>query len=343
MEQLITQEIKEELKREVDNLREEMVQIRQLVQDAIVKLTDSFNGLRDQSNTQQSLVTSIIETSTPPISDGDGHEEAEEDSEEKEAEHAPINIRRFVQETDEILRSFVDHILLVSRQSMEMVHRIDDLSQQMHQVVSFLKDINTIADQTNVLALNARIVAARAGESGRSFAVVADEVRKLSRDSNQFSDRIGEVVRTSQDNIESAKRIIEVMASKDMSFAIESKGRVDEMMNEVSEIDRYTTNTLEKVSSITDAINNSVAMAVMSLQFEDMVTQLTQNMDRKFSMLENFVETMCCGCLSDPDMVPEQRLEVIRSLLQEQKEQFDIADTKAVGQASMDEGEIELF
>ncbi len=341
-DQLITQEIKEELHREVENLREEMMQIRTLVQDAIVKLTESFNGLRDQSNTQEELVSSIIEASTTPEK---SEEEGEEDEtgQEKVEEHKPINIRQFVQETDEILRSFVDHILLVSRQSMEMVHRIDDLSRQMKQVVSFLKDINTIADQTNVLALNARIVAARAGESGKSFAVVADEVRKLSRDSNQFSNRIGDVVRSSQDNIESAKSIIEIMASKDMSFTIESKGRVDEMMNEVSEIDRYTTSTLEKVSTITEAINYSVGMAVMSLQFEDMVTQLTQNMDRKFTMLEKFVENMCCGCLVDPDMVPERRLEIIRQQLSEQREQFDIADTKAVGQASMDEGEIELW
>ncbi|MGN7611445.1 methyl-accepting chemotaxis protein [Magnetococcales bacterium HHB-1] len=325
----IVQEIKEELQREVENLRQEITQVRSLVQDAILKLTDSFNGLRDESNQQHRLVSSIISASS--------------DDENVDNDDRPkINIRQFVSETDQILRSFVDHILLVSRQSMEMVHRIDDLSNQMKEVVSFLKDINAIAEQTNVLALNARIVAARAGEAGSAFAVVADEVRKLSRNSNQFSNQINEVVKGSQKEIQEAKKIIEVMASKDMSFAIESKGRVDEMMTDVAEIDRFTATTLQKVSAITDEINHRVGLAVMSLQFEDMVTQVTQNMDRKFSMLEEFVSKLCCGCL-DEGQDSDTRLQAVREILEQQRQQFDDMDSKAVGQVSLDEGDIELF
>ena len=329
LDQDIAQEIKSELRREVENLRAELDQIRTLVQDAIVKLSDSFHGLREQSNTQQGMVTSLISSM--------------ESKDDTEGESTRINIRQFVTETDRILRSFVDHILMVSRQSMEMVHRVDDLSNQMIEVGSLLKDVKTIADQTNVLALNARIVAARAGEAGKSFAVVADEVRKLSRNSNRFSDQISQVVTQSQKNIGSAKSIIENMASKDMSFAIESKGRVDEMMREVSEIDRFTAHTLSEVSEITEQINHSVALAVMSLQFEDMVTQLTQNMERKFSMLENFVEELCCGCLMSDNMGQDERLEAVRQTLELQKQNFDEADHGAVNQTSMDEGDIELF
>lgn len=328
----LAQEIKTELHREVENLREEMEQIRNLVQDAIVKLTDSFNGLRDQSNDQQGMVTSLISSM-----------EQKEGAESEPSGLARINIRQFVAETDRILRSFVDHILMVSRQSMEMVHRVDDLAHQMEQVGGLLKDVKTIADQTNVLALNARIVAARAGEAGKAFAVVADEVRKLSRNSNKFSDQISQVVNQSQDNIQSAKTIIENMASKDMSFAIESKGRVDEMMQEVSEIDAFTQKTLSQVSEITASINHSVAMAVMSLQFEDMVTQLTQNMERKFNMVGQFVDELCCGCLDKEGMSHQERMEAVRQILLQQQQDFDEADTKAVHQTSMDEGDIELF
>ncbi|MBF0621709.1 MAG: chemotaxis protein [Magnetococcales bacterium] len=333
-ERAIAQEIKSELHREVANLRVEVGQIRDIVQDAIGKLTNSFSGLRDQSNTQQALVTSII-SSTADTTD-------EEEGDSEEPEHKRINIRQFVSETDQILRSFVDHILMVSRQSMEMVHRIDDLSNQMKEIVHFLKDINAIAEQTNVLALNARIVAARAGEAGRSFAVVADEVRKLSRNSNQFSGQISNVIRRSQQDIEAAKSIIEVMASKDMSFAIESKGRVDEMMEEVSEIDRFTSITLEKVSNLTLEINNSVGMAVMSLQFEDMVSQLSHSMENKFQMLEAFADSLCCGCL-DEGQSHEERIVQIKEALQEQIDRFDEVDRRAVGQTNMDEGDVELF
>ncbi len=332
-ERQLAREIQEQIHQEMNMLRTDAGQIRHLVQDAIVKLTGSFNGLRDQSNDQHALVTSL----TTSMEGGEGGGEGEGEAQKR------INIRQFVSETDRILRSFVDHILLVSRQSMEMVHRIDDLSSQMNEVVSFLHDIDAIAEQTNVLALNARIVSARAGEAGKAFAVVADQVRKLSKDSNQFSKKINDVVRRSQENIESAKEIIEVMASKDMSFAIESKGRVDEMMDEVSKIDRFTAATLVKVSEITDRINQDVGTAVMSLQFEDMVTQLVQSLEKHIGLVEQFTGVVCCGCPDAAQGDHAARVAAIRQVLQEHTAIFAQSSHKPVDQVSMDEGEVELF
>ncbi|GAB0056104.1 hypothetical protein SIID45300_00408 [Candidatus Magnetaquicoccaceae bacterium FCR-1] len=319
-EQLI-RDIRAEISRETDSMRHEMHQIRSLVQDAIVKLTDSFNGLRDKSNEQHDLVASLTHSM---------------DVSNKESEQSTISVRKFVSETDKILRTFVDHIILVSRQSMEMVHRIDALSTQMQEVVLLIKDINGIAEQTHVLSLNARIVAARAGQAGRSFAVVADEVRKLAGNSHEFSSKISDVIDQARENIVSTKEIIEHMASKDMSFAIESKGRVDFMMDEVNAIDEMTSRTITQVAAITEDINMRVGIAVMSLQFEDMVTQLTQSMERKFAVLEQMASII------PPDFDAKGEMH-IRTSLAEQVERFDIADRQAVQQTNMDEGDIELF
>ncbi|MBF0142477.1 MAG: hypothetical protein HQL59_03340 [Magnetococcales bacterium] len=344
-------EIRAELHREVDNLREELLQVRKLVQDAILKLTESFSGIRDQANSQHVLVTSLtssmdagdavdpdgVDAEAPPPAPAEAHPHGGTGSGESQGKR--INIRQFVAETDGILRTFVDHIILVSRQSMEMVHRVDDLSAQMQEVVALLKDVNAIAEQTNVLALNARIVAARAGQAGAPFSVVAGEVRKLAKSSNQFSDKIRGVVTKSQQDIEAAKGIIEIMASKDMSFAIESKGRVDDMMAEVSEIDRFTAITLTEVSRITDALNHSVGVAVMSLQFEDMVTQLTGSIENKLAIVESVMD----GLSEPPSIEPTEIIPHLRLHLEAQKERFDEVDRRAVRQTSMDEGDIELF
>ncbi|MBF0453305.1 MAG: methyl-accepting chemotaxis protein [Magnetococcales bacterium] len=331
----LSNDLKAELNREVASVRMEMEQIRDLVQDAIVRLTDSFGGMRDQSNRQLALVTTLT-------SSMEGNSDQEEAQEGEDAVKR-INIRSFVSETDQILRTFVDHIILVSRQSMEMVHRVDELATQMNEVSSLLKDINAIAELTNVLSLNARIVAARAGSSGAAFSVVAGEVRKLSKNSHEFSDKIGAVVGSAKTNIHAAKNIIEVMASKDMSFAIESKGRVDEMMEEVSDIDRYTSETIAQVSGIADELNQSVGNAVMSLQFEDMVSQLSASMERKFAVIEQFAEVIGIDQLTDESQPMAERVEKLQESLNMQIQSFDEVDRQAVQQSSMDEGDIELF
>ncbi|MBF0110263.1 MAG: methyl-accepting chemotaxis protein [Magnetococcales bacterium] len=330
---IIAGEVATEFRRQVESIRSEMGQVRNLVQDAIGKLTDSFNGLRDSSDHQLQLVTSL----TTSMDMGQGADDPAGEG------HHKVNIRGFVSETDKILRTFVDHIILVSRQSMEMVHRIDELSTQMNEVVELLHDINSISEQTNVLSLNARIVAARAGQAGEAFSVVASEVRKLARNSHEFSDRIDGVVRKSKRNIEQAKSIIEVMASKDMSFAIESKGRVDEMMAEVSEIDRFTEETIHKVTALADRISSQVGTAVMSMQFEDMVTQLSHSMEKKFNILENFSRTMDPDILFAGGLSDVERRMRLEEVLASQVADFNAVDRGAVQQSSMDEGEVELF
>nr|CRH07448.1 Putative protein with methyl-accepting chemotaxis sensory transducer domain [Candidatus Magnetococcus massalia] len=340
-------EFKDIVSDEMNVMRAEVVKIRSLVQDAIVKLTDSFNDMRDKSQQQTDLLHNLLSSMGHNAGDEEGREAVAAPSPPAETEEVvnekgeTITVRSFVNETDQVLHSFVDHILLVSRQSMEMVHRIDDMAKQMQQVVKFLNDINGISEQTNVLALNARIVAARAGEAGRAFSVVADQVRQLSRDSTQFSTQISEVVESSQNNIGSAKAIIEVMASKDMSFAIESKSRVDEMMSEISTLDSVTKETLGHVNVLTDEITHSVGVAVMSLQFEDMVTQVSQSLENQFGLLETFMGEVLDSSINVED--PEARSQALRDILDRHRELYDAKGHNPVEQTSLDEGDIELF
>lgn len=149
------------------------------------------------------------------------------------------------------------------RNSMEAVNRLADNSTN---ISSILGTIKGIAEQTNLLALNAAIEAARAGEQGRGFAVVADEVRTLASRTQGSAAEIEGLIKEVQQNIERAVETMEINRTM-VNKTVDSSGQVGEALESIQgSMHEIQTKTLEIVSTASSqqeaakALNNNLSI-----------------------------------------------------------------------------------
>jgi len=108
-----------------------------------------------------------------------------------------------------IIQETIAGMLKLSERVKESARSVENLGQRSVQIGAIIGTIEDIADQTNLLALNAAIEAARAGEQGRGFAVVADEVRALAERTTRATKEIGEMIKAIQNETKEAVRVME--------------------------------------------------------------------------------------------------------------------------------------
>lgn len=188
-----------------------------------------------------------------------------------------------------------EKVTLMIEQNQEkmtmMMDAMNEIRQTSQQVVGIIQTIEEIADQTNLLSLNASIEAARAGEAGKGFAVVADEIGKLAPESSKAASSTRELIEISMDEISKGNSVA-TDALNSLKDSVSAVDHVNDMIKKAAENSAVQAENMEQLRIGIDEIargiqDNSAASQETSATSEELATQadLLNKMVQKFELI----------------------------------------------------------
>ncbi|KFL33426.1 MULTISPECIES: methyl-accepting chemotaxis protein [unclassified Sulfurospirillum] len=258
-----------------DEIAEASTSINRFIEKVRILISEAKNLSNENSSISHELsstsleVGRAVETSMNIVGNTTNkantlkHEMNEGMGEAKMGKEELLKANNYLTEANSAILELTKEIQVSASTEIELAHRVQQLSSDASQVKEILVVIGDIADQTNLLALNAAIEAARAGEHGRGFAVVADEVRKLAertqkslQEINATINVIVQAIADSSDQMTSNSKKVESLATTASDVETKINNMFKVMGNATKVSDKTAENYLKTGSDIESMIDD---------------------------------------------------------------------------------------
>ena len=264
------------------DLRSSAQEVQSAASDLDVQTSQSSQQMGDHSLETDKVVTAVTEMSaTSREVANNTHSTAQAiDSANRQISDAQQEVNLAI----EGIGALVNEVNLTS-------DAISELSQQTEQITKVLNVIGEIAEQTNLLALNAAIEAARAGEQGRGFAVVADEVRSLASRTQNSTQEIGDMLQQLHQGVSKAVRSMALSQERGEKTALESVqikdslSGISDAVSLIHDMGIQTASAAEQQSAVAEDINQNL------VAIQHIVNDLTHNLQRSESISSRLAQS----------------------------------------------------